>query len=61
MYLRLTPQSRRSYGGALPWGYVRSLLAEKWHITPWAVDEAPAMEVALALKLAAIESEEAPD
>lgn len=44
-------------GLAVPWAYVRKVLAAEWHVPPWLVDEAPAYEVDLALRLMAIEGE----
>jgi hypothetical protein len=58
MFLRLPPEHRMAYTGPLPWGYVRAKLAERWGILPRQVDEEPATEVALALRLAGIEAEE---
>lgn len=60
MFLSLSPEGRLAYRGELPWGYVRSVLATRWGILPREVDEEPAMEVALALRLAQIEAECAP-
>jgi hypothetical protein len=37
--------------------YVRKMLSERWNCFPWDVDDAPADEVALELRLAAIELE----
>lgn len=41
----------------MPWLYVRRMLAEKWQIPPWQVDQAPWYEVALELRFMAIERE----
>lgn len=41
----------------LPWLYVRKLIAERWGIPPYAVDQAPADEVELELRFMEIESE----
>jgi hypothetical protein len=57
-YFRLSPEARMKGTHELPWGYVRSQLASRWCVPPWEVDEAPAHEVALALRMAAIEAEE---
>ena len=46
--------------GPLPWAYVRRLIAERWHCTPWQVDEAPAYEVNLEVQLMGIESQARP-
>lgn len=40
----------------MPWAYVRRRLAERWHVPPWVVDEAPVDEIALELKLSEIEA-----
>ncbi len=40
--------------------YVRSKLAEAWHVPPWEVDDAPHDEIATQLRLWAIEAECAP-
>lgn len=61
MFLRLPRAARMNYGGSLPWGYVRSVVATRWGVLPWQVDDAPALEVSLALKLWAIEAEESGD
>jgi hypothetical protein len=45
----------------VPWVYVRRQLAEKWHLPPWAVDEAPYDEVLLELDLLRIEAEALPE
>lgn len=59
MYLRLSPAQRLVSKLPIPWGYVRSKLAALWQCRPWEVEDAPALEVSLALRLAAIEAEEA--
>ena len=41
----------------MPWVWVRRRLAERWGVPPWEVDEAPYEEIALELKLGAIEHE----
>lgn len=43
----------------MPWVWVREQLARAWQCFPWEVDEAPAREVALKLRLMTIEAETA--
>jgi hypothetical protein len=40
-----------------PWVWIRRRLAEKWHITPWAVDLVSHREILLELRLSALEQE----
>lgn len=44
-------------GLEVPWVWVRDQLAQAWQCFPWEVDEAPAREVALKLRLLNIEAE----
>jgi hypothetical protein len=46
--------------GPLPWLWTRRQIAERWHVPPWEVDEAPECEIALELQLMQIEGEERP-
>jgi hypothetical protein len=57
--LRIWLRASQRVGLPVPWLFVRKQLAAEWHVAPWQVDEAPASEVALALKLMAIEGEAA--
>lgn len=41
----------------VPWVYVRRVLAERWGVPPWQVDEAPHDEVRLELALMSLEAE----
>jgi len=41
------------YGGTPPWWVELCILADRWHIPPWELDEAPAMWVKRALYYAA--------
>lgn len=41
----------------MPWVWVRRILAERWNVPPWQVDEAPHDEVRLELALMALEAE----
>ena len=40
----------------MPWVYVRRVIARSWGVPPWEVDLAPSDEVALELKLMALEA-----
>jgi hypothetical protein len=39
---------------------VRTRLAEAWYLSPWEIDEAPAIEIAQQLEMWAIEHEHKP-
>lgn len=41
----------------VPWVLVRRKLADKWHVPPWVVDEAPADEVLTELEIMKIEEQ----
>jgi hypothetical protein len=41
----------------VPWVYIRSKLAERWHVPPWIVDEADPREIQVQLDIMRIEAE----
>ncbi|WP_395707006.1 hypothetical protein [Casimicrobium huifangae] len=43
----------------VPWVLVRRRLADKWHVPPWVVDEAPTDEVLTELEIMNIEAQSA--
>lgn len=47
-------------GVKAPWLYVRSKLAEHWHVLPPEIDELPMSEITLQLRLWALEAEHRP-
>lgn len=57
-WLRCPPEHRGGLG--VPWAYVRRHIAARWHVPPWAVDDAPAAEVALELRLSELEAANRP-
>src|SRR5205823_6329906 len=46
--------------GPIPWAYMRLQLSRQWRIPPWEVDEAPAREIALQLRLMELEDRARP-
>lgn len=55
--LRLWLKATNKAGLSVPWAYTRKILAERWHIPPWEVDEAGGDEIALEIQLSNIEAE----
>lgn len=46
-------------GTAVPWVWVRRLLAQRWGVPPFEVEDWPAVETQLELELLALEAEAA--
>lgn len=44
-------------GLSVPWAWTRRALARLWNVPPWLVDEAPADEVQLEIRLSNIEAD----
>lgn len=47
-------------GFKVPWEYVRSKVAERWHCTPWEVDDSPIGELETELTIMHLENETRP-
>ena len=50
-------RAKNKGGLDVPWFYVRSLLARRWHCFPWEVDELPVDEVQLEVHIMNEEAE----
>jgi hypothetical protein len=48
-------RASRKEGLRVPWPFVRHVLGERYHVPPFTIDQWPAQEVALELKLLGLE------
>lgn len=54
--LRAGSQGFSTRGLSVPWHYHRRAIAAQWHIPPWLVDEAPASEIMIELRIRSAEA-----